>query len=87
MKDKELLERFNLTEQYVDAVAESVEDENMSDDIQGALIWSPQRLSNDELTTISVRMPTSLAQKLSRDATKYGLTRSEYIRRKLAHSA
>lgn len=84
MGDKELLQRFGLSEQYVQQTASQVEDEAQSDELTDNVLWSPTRINASEVTTISLRLPKDLAERLTADAKLYGITRSEYIRRKLS---
>lgn len=85
MSDKEMLTLVGMTTEQAEDNARTAESETLDDGLKGhvyhGLHFMPER--EEAMTTISVRMPESLAKKLERNARQYHISRSEYIRRKL----
>ena len=78
MNDQEILHKYGLSDEWVEKDSARVEDETQSDNG-----LPPEHRENDELVTLSVRIPHSLMEAATQEAKKYHLTRSEYVRRAL----
>lgn len=80
MDDKKLLDEFNITEDQVSAWAQKIENEDLSDyDFSKAQRGRPKTF-NEELETITVRIPKSKAKAISLAAKSQGITKSEWCR-------
>ena len=83
MNDK-LLEEFGLTTEQVEADARLVETENADYGITGNVYYGWHLAPDQELKTISVKLPVQVIQQLDTKAHQYHISRSELIRRELA---
>ncbi|MGV9183307.1 hypothetical protein [Arcanobacterium canis] len=85
MNDEELLARVGMTLEQAENNSVAAESEDVSDGLVGQVYYGLHFAQEDEtMTTISLRIPKSLADRLQQPADLYHLNRSEYIRRQLA---
>lgn len=78
-RDEEILASVNMTMEEVDSIAEACEAGDYS-------MWDSSRVSygspfDEEMTTVSVRLPKSRVEAMNRIMDANGLSRSEFIRR------
>lgn len=85
-RDKELLAAFGMTEEQVERDAAIMEDENADHGIVGPVYYgSHLREEFDEpLTSMTVKLPKSQLDRITEAARRCHISRSEYVRRKLA---
>lgn len=85
-KERELLESFGLTEEQIEADVKRLEDESQDDGIIGPIYYGlhmlPER--DEELVSMTVKLPKSQFEAVTAAAERYHISRSEYVRRKLA---
>ena len=78
-RDDEILASIGMTAKEADAISEAVE-------AGGYSMWDSSRVSygspfDEEMTTISVRLPKSRVEAMRRVAERRGVSRSEFVRR------
>lgn len=88
MNEKQLLDRFGLTDAQIEDDVARLEDENADQGVIGPVYYDLHMRphTNEKMVTISLRMPKSLVDKADKEANKYHISRSEYLRRQLSHS-
>jgi len=86
MKEQEILDSFSLTREEVEEDADVLEDEQKSDDVIGPVTYGfhARDRADERMVTISLRLPQTLLDKANNAARRYHISRSEYLRRKLA---
>lgn len=87
MNDKELLEMFDLTEEQIEQDVKRLEDETQDDGIVGLVYYGLHMLQkhDEDMVTLTVKLPRSQFDQVVAAAERYHISRSEYVRRKLAH--
>lgn len=86
MRDQELFARFGLTSEQVEHDVAAIESETMSDELTGRVYYGLHLTpSEQEMATISLRLPQADVDRLNARAKQYHISRSEYIRRQLAN--
>lgn len=85
MNEKELLKKFGMTGEQIEADVRIIEDENADDELIEPIYYGSHLRNPEEehMVTISLRLPESLLNKANSEAKKYHISRSEYLRRKL----
>ena len=84
-RDRKLLKQFDMTEEQVLADEAALEDEHTDLGLVGPVYYGLHlEKSEEETVTVSLRLPKTTAERLSRNAAKYHISRSEYMRRHLA---
>lgn len=87
-RDKKLLGMIGMSEEQVVADERMAESETTSDDLTGRVYYGLHLAEPDEeMVNVSVRVPKSTLDELTAAAKRYHISRSEYIRRKLAAPA
>jgi hypothetical protein len=83
--DVELLRKFGMSGEQVERDAGRVESETMDDGLTGRVYYGLHlSQSEEEMATVSFRLPKSTLDRVTRDAERFHISRSEYLRRKLA---
>lgn len=72
MNDQEILHKYGLSDEWVEKDSARVEDETQSDNLTGVYYYGlpAEHRENDELVTLSVRIPHSLMEAATREAKK-----------------
>ncbi|WP_131268819.1 ribbon-helix-helix protein, CopG family, partial [Bifidobacterium longum] len=84
-RDRQLMALVGLTEEQVLADERMAESEAVPDDLTGRVHYGLHLTEPDEqMVSVSVRMPKSTLDGLTAMARRYHISRSEYMRRKLA---
>lgn len=84
-RDGRLLEAFGMTAGQVERDAERAESETVDDPLTGRVHYGLHLGHGGErMVSISLRLPQSTLDRLTDEAGRYHISRSEYIRRKLA---
>ncbi|OTA26516.1 hypothetical protein B9G54_04830 [Alloscardovia macacae] len=84
-RDEQILAAAGLSLEEIERQAAIVESEDMDDELTGVFYTHYHaQPSPQSMTTISLRLPESLVESITDTAHRLNLTRSEYIRRKLA---
>ncbi len=84
-RDKELLRMVGMSEEQAERNAARAESESEPDGLTGRVYYGLHLDQPDEeMVTVSVRLPKTLLEGLNRQAKRYHISRSEYMRRKLA---
>ena len=87
-RDKELLAMVGMTEEQVLADERMAESETTPDDLTGRVYYGLHLDGPDEqMVSVSIRVPKSTLDELTATAKRYHISRSEYMRRKLAAPA
>ena len=83
--DEELLALVGMTGEQAERDAALAEDETTPDPLTGRVFYGLHLApSEEETVTVSLRLPKSMADRLAAEARSYHISRSEYMRRKLA---
>lgn len=84
MTDEQMLALVGMTPGQVDRIADAAEDESQPDNI--VHVYHGFHLADEDkpTKTITVRLSEDLLAMLTKQARRYGISRNEYIRRKLA---
>lgn len=85
--DEKILNEVGLTLKQIDEQAHQLEDETMSDNLGDYYyphFHQDTRVEDDPMRSFTVRVRESELRQISQTAKKFNLTRSEYVRRKLA---
>lgn len=86
-RDQELFARFGLSSEQVEHDVAAIESETISDELTGRVYYGLHLTPrNQEMTTISLRLPQTDLDRLTAHAKQYHISRSEYIRRQLANA-
>lgn len=86
-RDRELFARFGLSSKQVERDATAVESETAGDELTGRVYYGLHLLPREqEMTTISLRLPQADLDRLTARAKQYHISRSEYMRRVLANA-
>jgi predicted DNA binding CopG/RHH family protein len=80
MKKGELHKKFGVTDERLDAWAAEYENESWEGMKFGKIIQGRPRLYNEELKTITVKVPASRIAAIQDAANKSGMSRSEFLR-------
>lgn len=84
-RDKELLKLIGMSEEQVLADERMAESETVPDDLTGRVHYGLHLERPDErMVSVSIRVPQSTLDELTDEAKRYHISRSEYMRRKLA---
>ena len=87
-RDRELLAKFGMSEEQVLADERMAESETIPDDLTGRVYYGLHFDGPDEqMVNVSIRVPRSTLDELTATAKRYHISRSEYMRRKLAAPA
>lgn len=82
--EAEAMAFVGLTAEQSERDAERAEDETCPDPLTGRVYYGLHLDTGDEpLVSMSVRLPKSMADRLTAQAKRYHISRSEYIRRRL----
>ena len=79
-RDKELLEKFGMTEEQVSSDVERMESEDAGHGITGPIYYGLH------MVTVTIKMPESQLEQVTAAAKRYHISRSEYIRRHLTNA-
>ena len=86
-RDRDLLDRFGMSEEQVERDAAMAESETEPDDLTGRVYYGLHLAEPDEeMVNVSIRIPKSTLDGLTAMAKRYHISRSEYMRRQLAGS-
>lgn len=84
-RDRDLLAKFGMSEEQVLADEMMAESETIPDDLTGRVYYGLHlEQPDDEMVNVSIRVPKSTLDNLTAMAKRYHISRSEYMRRKLA---
>lgn len=84
-RDKTLLAKFGMTEEQVERDERMAESETEPDGLIGRVNYGLHLDQPDEeMISVSIRVPKSTLDELTKTARRYHISRSEYMRRKLA---
>lgn len=84
-RDRELLAKFGMTEEQVERDEKMAESETEPDGLIGHVHYGLHLDQTDEeMISVSIRVPKSTLDELTETARRYHISRSEYMRRKLA---
>lgn len=84
-RDQELLKMIGMTPEEVERAADRAEDENIPDPLTGRVYYGLHLDPADEhMVSVSLRLPKSTLDRVTAAAQRYHISRSEYIRRRLA---
>ena len=81
MGDKKMIEKFDVTEEQLDTWASEYESTDWSSMEFGKVVQGRPRISDEELKTITLRIPASRVAAVQRAADREGITRSEFVRK------
>ncbi|MFT8705490.1 CopG family transcriptional regulator [Bifidobacterium aquikefiricola] len=82
--DVELLRKFGMSSEQVEKDAGQVESETVDDRLTDKVYYGLHLAqSEEEMATVSFRLPKSTLDRITRDAERFHISRSEYLRRKL----
>ena len=83
-RDRQLLSMVGMSEEQVLADERMAESETIPDDLTGRVHYGLHLAKPDEqMVSVSIRIPKSTLDKLTTEAKQYHISRSEYMRRKL----
>ena len=84
-RDKELLEKFGMTEEQVSSDVERMESEDAGHGITGPIYYGLHMLPkrDERMVTVTIKMPESQHQQVTAAENRYHIRPSEYIRRHL----
>jgi predicted DNA binding CopG/RHH family protein len=80
MKTEELHKKFGVTDEQLDTWAAEYENESWDGMSFGKIIQGRPRLYDEELKTITVKVPASRIAAIQNAASKNGMSRSEFVR-------
>lgn len=85
-QDRELLTKFGMTEEQVRDDVEFMESETTDHGVTGPVYYGLHMLpqSDDEMVSMTIKLPKSQLEKVTSTAKRYHISRSEYVRRQLA---
>lgn len=84
-RDKELLRMVGMSEQQAERNARQAESESEPDGLTGRVYYGLHlKQPDEEMVTVSVRLPKATVDSLNQQARRYHISRSEYMRRRLA---
>jgi hypothetical protein len=85
-QDRELLTKFGMTEEQVRDDVELMESETTDHGVTGPVYYGLHMLpqSEDEMVSMTIKLPKSQLEKVTSTAKRYHISRSEYVRRQLA---
>lgn len=84
-RDRALLAQFGMTEEQVEHDAAMAESETADYGLTGRVHYGLHLDHGDEqMVSVSLRLPKSDLDRITRQAEQYHISRSEYMRRKLA---
>ena len=84
-RDKELLRMVGMSEQQAERNARQAESESEPDGLTGRVYYGLHlEQPDEEMVTVSVRLPKATVDSLNQQARRYHISRSEYMRRRLA---
>lgn len=84
-RDRELLAKFGMTEEQVERDERMAESETEPDGLTGRVHYGMHLDQPDEeMISVSIRVSKSTLDELTETARRYHISRSEYMRRKLA---
>ena len=85
LSEQELLARFNVTAEQLDEWADEYENTDWTHMRFGRVRVGRPPLTNEDLTSVTVKIPESRATALDRIQAQTGITKSEFIRRAIDH--
>jgi predicted DNA binding CopG/RHH family protein len=80
MKAEELHKKFGVTDEQLDTWAAEYESESWDGMSFGKIIQGRPKLYDEELKTITVKVPASRIAAIQNAASKNGMSRSEFVR-------
>jgi predicted DNA binding CopG/RHH family protein len=80
MNDKKLHERFGVTAEQLDEWAAEYESESWDGMSFGEIVKGRPKICDEELKTITVKVPASRLAAIQNAASKSGMSRSEFLR-------
>ena len=85
-KDRQLLSQFGLTEEQIGRDVARMEDESADHGIVGPVHYGLHMLPkhDERMVSVTIKMPESQLKRVTEAASRYHISRSEYIRRQLA---
>lgn len=85
-RDKELLAMFGMSEEQVSSDVAVMEDETADHGITGPIYYGLHMLprSDEPLKSMTVKLPVSQYERVTDAAKRYHISRSEFVRRRLA---
>lgn len=88
IREEDLLKQFGVTSHELDQDAAAVEDETVDDALVSPVYYGfhlkPE--AEENMVSVTLRMPRQLLQETDRAAARYHISRSEYVRRQLARA-
>ena len=81
MEQRELHEKFGVTAEELDMMAAEYESDDWSRMQFGEVIQGRPRPCDEELKTITLRVPACRVAAMQRAAEREGITRSEFVRK------
>lgn len=86
-RDRRLLTQFNMSQTQVEQNAAQAENETTGDELTGRVYYGLHLHHDDEqMVNISLRMPKSDLDRITAEAKRYHISRSEYMRRQLTQT-
>lgn len=88
IREEDLLKQFGVTSRELDDDAVLVENEAADDRLVSPVYYGfhLKQEAEENMVSVTLRMPKKLLQETERVAARYHISRSEYIRRQLIHS-
>ena len=80
MSNDELHSKFGVTNEQLDTWAAEYESESWNKMVFGQIVQGRPRLCDEELKSITVKVPASRVAAIQNIASKNGLSRSEFLR-------
>ncbi|EPI46903.1 hypothetical protein HMPREF1583_00700 [Gardnerella vaginalis JCP8151B] len=86
MNEESLLRKFGMTSEQIDKDVEVLEDENQDDGVIGPVYYGLHAASakDEPLVSMTIKLPKAQLESITRASKSYHISRSEYVRRKLA---
>ena len=86
-RDRRLLTQFNMSQTQVEQNSAQAENETTDDELTGHVYYGLHLHHDDEqMVNISLRMPKSDLDRITAEAKRYHISRSEYMRRQLTQT-
>lgn len=88
MNEDELLKKFGMSRQDAEDDAALIEDETRDDGLIGPVYYGlhTRPEEGESMVSVTLRMPQQLLDRTDKAARRYHISRSEYVRRQLAHA-
>lgn len=86
MNEESLLRKFGMTSEQIDKDVEILEDENQDDGVIGPVYYGLHMASaqDEPLVSMTIKLPKAQLENITKASKSYHISRSEYVRRKLA---